>query len=254
MARPTIVFVPGSWHGPECFQPLMDELAGHGFKTTAIALPSNTLDTHAPPATLSDDTAEVRKAIEAELEVGNDVCLIAHSYGAVPASNACRSLGRDARAASGQKAAVVSFVVMTGPLVFPGISFAGDFGNKPSPIHNIQYPFTKVGEPGPGYWFYHDLPAEEAIKWSRRVMTSSWKVCEETITHAAFLEIPTWYLLTTLDNAIPLGVQKYFVQRARDKGALLPESHVVEVASGHCPFLSQIDATSAFTRKAAGEV
>ncbi|KAK3048183.1 hypothetical protein LTR09_010522 [Extremus antarcticus] len=63
MSLPTIVLVHGSWHSPEHFGPLINNLQSHGYKCVPVALPS-TQSPDLPPSTLGDDTTAIRDTVD----------------------------------------------------------------------------------------------------------------------------------------------------------------------------------------------
>lgn len=58
----------------------------------------------------ADDVKNIRAAIEGELEQGNDVIIVMHSYGGVPSSNAAEGLGKKDRKAAGKSNGIVNMV------------------------------------------------------------------------------------------------------------------------------------------------
>lgn len=106
----TLVLVHGSWHCPEHFGPLVDELTSHGYKCVPVPLPT-TQSPDLPPRTFGDDTSAVRDTVLAELE-HNDVVVVCHSYGGAPTNNALRGLGAEDRAAAGSSTAVGALVFL----------------------------------------------------------------------------------------------------------------------------------------------
>jgi surfactin synthase thioesterase subunit len=86
MSTPTLVFIPGSWHLPSCYdkliRPLQDE---HNIKCLKVTLPSTQDNRH---ATFKDDIDAARDVILSETTEGRDVIVIAHSYGGM-VGNSC---------------------------------------------------------------------------------------------------------------------------------------------------------------------
>ncbi|KAL8749637.1 MAG: hypothetical protein Q9184_006729, partial [Pyrenodesmia sp. 2 TL-2023] len=78
---------------------------------------------------------------------------------------------------------------------------------------------------------YNDLPADEAGLWESRLVAQSYKVQETQLTRAAWKYIPSTYLITENDQAVPPQYQEAFAKQA---GAT-----VERCSSGHSPQLSQ---------------
>ena len=68
--KPTIVLVPGAWHGPFHFQPLTTRLEAAGYEVHPMALPS-TAKPGEEPENLGDHTPDVR-AIASTIERAAD--------------------------------------------------------------------------------------------------------------------------------------------------------------------------------------
>lgn len=121
-------------------------------------------------------------------------------------------------------------------------------GGKALPIHDRRNDdFVWVGPPGPQYYFYNDLPDKEAQKWSDLLRPQAWQVCFEETTYAAYMDIPSGYLYCTLDQAIPYTAQQGLVSAAKEAGGKIEFEETLE--SGHSPFLSKVEETSAFIQK-----
>jgi pimeloyl-ACP methyl ester carboxylesterase len=67
------------------------------------------------------------------------------------------------------------------------------------------------------------------------------------LTYQAWNHIPSAYILGLKDKSVPLKQVREIVKRANIE-------MVLEVDSGHCPYLSQPEVVAKFIRKAAGEL
>ncbi|KAK5164023.1 uncharacterized protein LTR77_010114 [Saxophila tyrrhenica] len=251
MPQPTLVLVHGSWHSPEHFGPLIENLQSHGYRCVPVSLPS-TQSPDLPPATLADDTAAVRDAVLTELDQENDdVVVVAHSYGGGPTNNALYGLDANSRSATGASAAVRAIVFLCSIPLPKGVSFLTGLGGKPSGIHDLRTGgFAWVGKPGPQHYFYNDLPDEEAKKWSDLLRPQSWPAYVDDTTYAAYMDIHSAYLYCTLDQAFPLQAQQGLVAAAKEAGAKFDYEETLEAS--HSPFLSKVEETGAFIRRVAG--
>jgi pimeloyl-ACP methyl ester carboxylesterase len=250
MTRPTLVLVPGSWHSSAHFRPLVEDLESHKFKCLPVSLPS-TQPPGAPPATLSDDTQVIRETVVHELEAGgNDVVVVAHSYGGAPSSNALEGLDAASRSTAGARTAVRKLIFISSLPVQKGVSIVNGCG--PTELNLIaaeQEGFVVVGEPGPEHFFYSDLPSVEGKKWAELLQPMSFSAYLEEMSYAAHMDIPTAYLYCANDRAMTLAYQQNLVKVAKDAGAKIEVEETIE--AGHSPFLSKVEETSAFIRKVA---
>ncbi|TKA71137.1 hypothetical protein B0A55_08215 [Friedmanniomyces simplex] len=251
MAKSTLVLIHGSWHCPDHFDLLIPCLSRHGYESVAVSLPS-TQSPEKPPKTLADDTAAVREAVLDELSQGNNVVVVAHSYGGCPANNALKGLDRKSRTAAGHDTAVNAIVFICAIPLPIGGTFIGVLGGKPHPLHDLSKSkdFAEVGPPGPGHYFYNDLPPESVQKYSAMIRPQAWIAYEGQTSYAAFVDIPSWYLYCEKDQALPPPAQRGIVQAAEAAGASMKTT---SFESSHSPFLSMPEATAEFIVRATKE-
>jgi pimeloyl-ACP methyl ester carboxylesterase len=86
--------------------------------------------------------------------------------------------------------------------------------------------------------FYHDLPKEEAEYWTSKLKPHSYATKFVGAESAAWRTIPSTYIITEDDRAIPVLVQEAMVKACRDEGA---EMETERIFSSHSPFLSKPD-------------
>src|ERR1700754_298567 len=79
---PSLLIVPGAWHSPDHWRPLVDELSGVDVHT--VTLPSNGDD----PAALRDMYADAEVIAQAAAAIDGPVVVLAHSYGGIPTTQA----------------------------------------------------------------------------------------------------------------------------------------------------------------------
>ncbi|KAK0263607.1 hypothetical protein LTR35_017512 [Friedmanniomyces endolithicus] len=251
MSKPSLVLVHGSWHNPQHFELLIPFLLNQSYKVRAVSLPSSQpLDT--PPHDLADDTATVREAVVAELDHSNNVVVVTHSYGGCPSNNALKGLDPKSRKAAGATSAVTAIVFLCAIPIPTGTSFLDAMGGKPMAIHDFSKSerFAIVGPPGPEYYCYNDLPADQAKKYSELLRPQAWVAYEQETSYAAYGDIPAWYLYCTEDQALPLAMQRVLVRGMEEAGAIVKTE---TVKSGHSPFLSVPEKTAEFIMRAAEE-
>lgn len=78
MAKPTVVFVPGAWHGPDIYDAAMANISKHGYPTVGLPLPSVGAD---PPLTsFEGDVRAIRDCVSRLVEVEEkEVCIVSQS-------------------------------------------------------------------------------------------------------------------------------------------------------------------------------
>jgi alpha-beta hydrolase superfamily lysophospholipase len=115
MTKPSIIFVPGSFVRPEFYDPVVDAVKSQGYSIHALHIPSVGPETGpvGPPPSMYDDAAFIAREVEKLADEGNDLLLVAHSYGGVPATESLKGLSKEERAKSGKAGGVVRLAYMT---------------------------------------------------------------------------------------------------------------------------------------------
>lgn len=220
-----------------------------GYHCTCPALPST--GPLFPVTSFEPDVEAIRKAILAELDRGQDVVLVTHSYGGVPGASALRGLSTKDRTAAGFSTSVVALAMLCSFIVPAGSSLADLRRDREiPPWHVYDGDLVNFGPPGPEPLLYHDVPSAEASHWASLLRPWFWKASQSEGRYSPWEDIPTSYLLCRLDKMIPLSLQEKMIQGVLDGGA---QVRVERVESGHSPFYSMPDRTAEFIRRAAGE-
>ena len=90
--------------------------------------------------------------------------------------------------------------------------------------------------------FYNDLAENDRRKWVEALVTSPTSTHKTPISYAAYKDIPSTYILTEDDHAIPPEAQQMMVKAAQESGAVVD---LKTLPSGHSPFLSMADRVAA---------
>ncbi|KAF2805394.1 alpha/beta-hydrolase [Mytilinidion resinicola] len=246
--KPTLVFVPGSWHDPSCYSKVIALLEPQSFKSVVVDLPTTQSDRS---KNLSDDIVAAKTAIEAEIIAGHDVVVIVWSYGSVVGSSAIQGFTRPkGEEGKGERGHVIGMVYMATGFNPTGVSFLGAFGGKPPPIWNLneETGFVDLAV-DPKDLFYHDIPDEEAKALIAQLRPQTVASLTEVsdLAYSGWLDVPVFYLATIEDKGLPIEAQRMFVQMAKDAGA---EVTIEEAQSSHSVMLSQPKQTAEFIVKA----
>lgn len=236
---PTLVFVPGSWHRPSCYEKIIEPLQKeHGTKCVSVTLPSTQDD---PNATFKDDIDAARSAIISETEAGNDVIVIAHSYGGMVGNSAIKGLTSPMTSTStspSSNGCVKALVLIASGFTITGLSFMAPLFNIPPPSWRVDKASGyAVLVTDPRDLFYHDLDPKDAEYWTTQLTTQSLKALFEggEYAYAGWQDVPVWYIGTVEDRGLPVIVQRVQVGMARGQGATV---YHTELRTGHSPFLS----------------
>lgn len=213
----TVVLVHGAWADGSSWSEVIARLQAEGLRVVSV---QNPLDS------LAGDVAAVRRAIEL---VDGPVVLVGHSWGGTVITEA-------------GSAPVRALVYIA--------AFAPDRGQSTNTL--------QAGRPTPEYvpllrpdsagylhfpadalphYFAQDLPAEHAGVLAATQGPIRASAFDDAVTHAAWRELPSWYLVAGNDRMIAPSLQ-------RDMAARIG-AHVTEVPASHVPFASRPKETTA---------
>ncbi|KAL4863186.1 hypothetical protein BDV12DRAFT_206716 [Aspergillus spectabilis] len=262
---PTLLFIPGSWHKPSCYDKITNVLESqYNFQCISVTLPSTTGN---PAATFKDDLDIARDAISTETSQGRNVVVIAHSYGGMVGNSAIKGFTApdvsittaETQSSTTAPGHVIGLILIASGFTMTGLSFMDPFFGHPPPFWrvNSETGFAELVT-SPRELFYHDLPEPEAEFWTSQLTTQSLKALFEGGEHAyaGWLDVPVWYIGTVEDRGLPVLVQRMQVGMAREMGYSVEHR---ELQSSHSPFLSLpeetvriVDAIGAVMGKSAG--
>ncbi|CEJ58261.1 hypothetical protein PMG11_06925 [Penicillium brasilianum] len=232
---PTLIFIPGSWHRPICYDPVI-KLLEPQYNCVAVPLPSTA---HNPEASFKDDLDVTRDAISVETSNGRDVVVIAHSYGGMVGNSAIKGFTKPQDSDNSQSGYVIGLILIASGFTLTGLSFMDPFFGRPPPAWRVNKE-TGYAElvASPRDLFYHDLPEEEAQYWVSQLTSQSLKALFEggEYTYAGWRDVPSWYIGTVEDQGLPVLAQRMSVGMAREMGASVEHR---ELQTSHSPFLSQ---------------
>lgn len=134
----SIILIPGSFAPPTIFSALARKLAACGINPVVIDLPSIGRRIGEPPATMQDDADKITSVASELLDEGQEIIIMAHSYGGIPATQSLENLSPAARHRLG-KAGGVNKVVYLSAVVAPvGKSNWDLFGDNLPPFVHVQ--------------------------------------------------------------------------------------------------------------------
>jgi pimeloyl-ACP methyl ester carboxylesterase len=218
-----VVFVHGAcvkdgawwWHRAAAL------LAVRGVASEAPGLPScgeTGASTDATGPGLTDDVAAVRRVLTSSDE---PTVVVAHSYGGIVAAEAAAGVG-----------SVRHLLLVSSYLPEVGQSLSSFGGEEPAPFLAIDPTggtFT-VRPDSLAATFLQDCDPEIQRAATDRTAEQSLAVLGQPVQAAAWQHIASTYLVCAEDRGTPADRQREFATRA---------GHVVEIDTGHHPFLSQ---------------
>ncbi|KAJ4986822.1 putative esterase/lipase, partial [Stagonosporopsis vannaccii] len=120
---PTLVLVPGSFLPSTHYTPLLAHLPP-GTKSHILDPPSYHTKRPGPPPTMADDASFVASFVRNLADAGDEVVLVAHSYGGMPASECMAGLSVESRRKEGKRGGVrrLAYVTAVVPKVGEGLA------------------------------------------------------------------------------------------------------------------------------------
>lgn len=243
MNRLPILLVPGAYHGAWCFEKLLPVLARKGYAARGIDLPL--CPDRATPVSMEDCMA----AMEAAIPAGKPpVLLCGHSNG-----------GHFLSAfAQRHPERVAALVYITATLLPDGCN-AFDLppveNTCPKPRRQSNklckwYPVESEADfEAIWHYFYSGAGREEARRAVERLLPQPLGSVETKnhLTADRFGRVPRYYVLCTADRCMSPDLQRAMVAR-------LPCRRVLELESGHSPFLTHPEALGDILCALAAEV
>lgn len=218
-----VVFVHGACvrDGSWWWHRAAELLQAEGVASSSPALPSCGETDRAPGGErpgLADDVAAVSAALSDDAE---PVVVVAHSYGGIVTAQAAAGSGH-----------VRHILLISSYLPEVGESLSSFGGDSPAPFLEV--------DPDAGVFgvrrellvetFLQDCDAEVAAEAANHLAWQNVLVTGQPVQAAAWHDIPTTYLVCADDRGTPAARQREFARRA---------GRVVELDTGHHPFLSQ---------------
>ncbi|WP_432534412.1 alpha/beta hydrolase [Kineococcus arenarius] len=210
----------GAWHGPDCWQPLVEAL--DGVDVVTVDLPSSGTATDGLTG-LPEDAAEVSRVLRS---IDGPKVVVAHSYGGAPVTEAVSS-----------ESGVTHLVYLCAFQLDVGESLLGLMGGQHQPWYEEHETHLKVTTPE--QVFYNGVPPELTASAVSALRLQSRASIEQPVTRAAWREVPSTYVVCDADNAVPPVAQEVLAQRA---------GTVHHLPAGHSPFLSHPQDLAALLR------
>lgn len=218
---PKLILVHGAWHGPWCWAEVELRLRQLGVEVGSVELTSQG-DDPTSIGNLYSDTEVVRGAASS---VDGPVALLGHSYGGMVITQAAQSLDNVS-----QLIYLSAFVPEAGQslagIVEPWVAAGADLSwLVPTPEGLLTIAPGQTSQ-----IFYNDCDPAVAAKAESRLRPQSGASFQQPVQPSQLKLKPFLYIVCTEDRAIPPAGQRQMAERA---------DRVLELPTGHCPFLSQ---------------
>ena len=217
-ARPTVVLVNGAWANSAIWSGVIERLQAQGYTVDA---PPN------PLQSLKGDAATIADFLKT---INGPIVLVGHSYGGAVITNAATG-NRNVKAL----VYVDAFAPAKGEsaLGLDSSKPGSALGAGPAKVFNsVPFPGAKKGDAllyvKPGVFeraFANGLPAKEGAVLAATQGPAVLSALTAPSGKPAWKTIPSWYVLGTIDKAIPPAIQLFMAQRIH--------AHITRVRAGH---------------------
>ncbi|KAI9823830.1 MAG: hypothetical protein M1819_001131 [Sarea resinae] len=221
---PTIVLVHGAWHTPANYQGYIDALQAKGFKVCCPRLPS--CNGASPPnASLPEDVAHAHELVRALVEAGEYVLMVMHSYGGAVGTDAVEGLTYPERKAAGQPGGVIHLLYLCAYILPPGGTVFGIV--EEAGIAHLWSQFVDNAADGstfpqdPVQMFFGGVDKEVVGQALPHLVRSPMSAFTTETKGAAWRIVPTTYVFTQQDYAVPRVYQDIMTEKVRKEGVVL---------------------------------
>ncbi|KAK5096752.1 hypothetical protein LTR70_002878 [Exophiala xenobiotica] len=242
--KPVMVIVPGGFCSPQTYEHVEQLLHQQGYETI---IPNLTVcgDLSSKTAAsrewrdmaekgVADDVKLIHSLLLPLLDQGRKAVIVAHSYGSVPAMLSIEGQTVSERAERNSIGGIIAYVNVSG-FAHParGKNVFGSDDEPPlMPYHVLEEGILHLSEEAKPLFFSDLSPTAQDTAWSKTYKTQSHK---SLLTKPDFIEsdikIPKTYLLCQKDRTVAPAYQESFIKA----GGF---DNVVNIASGHFPFIS----------------
>lgn len=133
-SKPTIIIVNGSFSPSPLYVKTTTLLQNDGYKVIVADYPSIGNRDPKPAATMEDDAAYVNDLLQKLADQDEDIVVVAHSYGGVPASEGIKGLAKSIRQKEGKSGGVVRILYVAALVPEIGQGLADLMGTEPAPF------------------------------------------------------------------------------------------------------------------------
>jgi pimeloyl-ACP methyl ester carboxylesterase len=216
--RPTVVLVNGAWANNAAWSGVIERLQAQGYTVDA---PPN------PLQSLKGDAATIAGLLKT---IKGPIVLVGHSYGGAVITNA---------ATGDRNVTALVYVDAFAPakgesvLALDSIKPGSALGAGPTKVFNfVPFPGAVKGDADlyvkPSVFeqaFANGLPAKEGAVLAATQSPVTYSAVTTPSGTPAWKTIPSWYVLGTIDKAIPPPIQLFMAQRIH--------AHITRVRAGH---------------------
>ncbi|KAF2731037.1 alpha/beta-hydrolase [Polyplosphaeria fusca] len=248
-SQTTFLLIPGAFCPSTFFSLLTPLLTASGYSALALDNPSFGKSPSKPPASGYDDAAALRSTIERFADQGQNIILVANSYGGFVASEGTKNMSRRDRAAAGKPGGVVHIILLSSILV--------QVGQTVKDVLQGLTPFSmEVEEGGDAYLpmmtlemlgdmpvpLFQSLERGEQLKYAAMCREHCALAFADKATYAGYEHVPTTVVIGGRDVAFSVAFQEEQFEKAVERG--VQGLRRVLLDGDHCMMLSQPEETA----------
>lgn len=252
--KPTLIFVPGAWHGPEYWHKAIIpafEAEGH---TCVAPYPDYTGPNARAGVGVRSTIDKLSSHIEAEISKGRNVILLCHSFGGSIGSSAVKGFTKKDSSKLKNGSGRVLGICLISAFIAPTCKALLDTTPPRDQLRHYADSdgFEKLKPHITPVWkFYNRCSAEdqEALPKLLQLQTTAsfeGEPARDGI-YAGWADVPLWYLRCTDDHAVPIEVQDIMIEMARTAGT---DVTTRTIDTDHSPFYSRPKETLEFVQEA----
>lgn len=232
-----VLIIHGGYFFASAWDDFRARLAKNGIESACPQLPSCG-DKGTEKAGQPEDIAAVQTAARDLIGKGHRIVALAHSYGGVVA---CGALEDELLAKDKQSSGIAHVVFLSAWIPQPGNTLE-DIIKKYGFLSKVELGFTEDGcaySKNAAETFFNDINETDKLQadeLAAATTTHNWVANTLAVQGAPYKKIPSTYIQTTRDLSTELPLQKNMVNDMVHAGGSV---QIVEIDSGHCPFLSK---------------
>lgn len=241
--KPTLIFVHGAWHGPECWQKhVVPGLENKGYKCVAEQMKFAGPEAK-PGVGVKPSIEQAATLIESQTSQGRDVVVINHSFGGAIGPSAIKGYtNKDASKLKEKDGRVIGIIHITGFVAPPNTALMDIIQDREAAFHFADDDgFEKIRpDRDPVDIFYGLCNDDEKATLPKQLKPLASASFEgppgrEEI-YAGWLDVPMLFLRCTEDHAIPIQVQDLMIGSVKEAGGNITER---TLETDHSPFYSR---------------
>ncbi|KAJ6084186.1 hypothetical protein N7486_010986 [Penicillium sp. IBT 16267x] len=232
---PSLIFLHGSWHSPECWSKVIPAFEQQGYRCLAPQL--DFCGTTQPVDSLASTIRQIQALITEETTLGNDVVLINHSFGGSVGCSSVKGYTQKDPSRLTPKSGKVVGIIQICAFMAPSNTSLYDLVDPSLAFYHAGEDGWEVIDQDPIAVFYNDLSLEDASFWKSRLRKHSAAAFKDSSNvYAGWADVPVSYIFCTNDCAIPIQSQEAMVKAAKEAGASISTR---SLDASHSPFLSR---------------